>query len=87
MIYRWYKIFNLTEFLATNLVSRELTVFLTDTGERKFLITSGNEISVLYENKFFLPLQFNDENPFVSGVYAIYVKPITTDVYFGIPPP
>jgi len=86
MTFDWYKIFNLDEFLATQLVSRKLTVVLDGRGEKEILITSGNDIGVMFEDTFMI-LNFNDENPYVregdDDTYALYVDS-SDDVWLGI---
>lgn len=87
MIYQWFLIFNLTEFIATGLVSRTITTFLEEIGEKDILITRGNEVSIVYEDVI-LPVLYEGENPFVSegddGTYAVFKDPATEDVYLGI---
>ncbi len=75
MIFDWYELFSLPEFLATGLVSRTVKVVLEGKGQKDILITQGALTSIVFEDVF-LPLQFEDANPFVregdDGTYAIY---------------
>lgn len=83
MNFTWYKIFNRTEWLATGLVSRTLTLSLEDRGQEEFLITEGEETCVTYDGVL-LPVEFSGKNPFVGlgDEYAVYVDE-ADDVYFG----
>lgn len=82
MIFDWYKIFNLTEFEALGLVSREYTLDFEDLGEQTVLVTKGNTVGLLY-NTFFLSIDLNSENPFYFDGYAVY-KDDNNDIYLGI---
>lgn len=81
MEFKWYKIFNLTEWLATQLVSRTVTVFLEGIGEKEILIGQGNETSLTFDDVF-LVLNFNSENPWQVGDWAIY-QDEASDVWLG----
>ncbi len=81
MIYDWYKLFNLTEFNSENLTSKKIIADLESRGENEFLITKGNEVSVLFEG-YFLPVNFLNENPFSASAYAVYLDD-NNDVWFG----
>lgn len=92
MIFTWFKIFNLTEFNATGLVSRTYTVILEGLGQKEILVTKGELVSMTYEG-FFLPIQLNSKNPFVKEsdaegevAHAVYVAG-NNDVYLGIEEP
>lgn len=80
-MYDWYKLFNITEWLATGLVQRTLKIPLQDLGEKTFLITQGATTAVLYEDKF-LPVQFLDQNPYVLDGVAIY-RDSADDIHIG----
>lgn len=86
MNFNWYLLFNLTEFLATDLVSRVLTVSLEEVGEKSILITRGNLVSLVYEDVF-LPIEFQSDNPLIregdDASYAVY-KDVNQDVWLGI---
>ncbi len=94
MTFNWFLIFNLTEFLATNLVSRTITTTLEGLGEKEILIVRGNLVSLVYDNCI-LPVGFNDDNPFVIDdadsteelSYAVYKDAATQNVYLGIEVP
>jgi hypothetical protein len=93
MIYDWYKVINLTEFLALNIPSRELTLNLVDLGPKDILITYGVGLGILYEDCF-LAVNLNDYNPFEFhdidtegnslGYYACYIDESSQDVYLGV---
>lgn len=83
MIYDWYKIFNLTDFLAKELVSINLEANLEGVGLESFLITKGNEISIVYKDKM-LAINYNNENPYANGDYAVFRDDETLDIWFGI---
>jgi hypothetical protein len=82
MIYDWFKIANLDEFEATGLYSQELTLELEGIGEKEFLLTNGNEVSILYEGVF-LPVNFNEKNPFEFDSHAVYLD-ADNNIYLGI---
>lgn len=81
MTYRIYKIFNLTEFMALDLVSKKYTFFLDEIGQKDILVTRGELVSILYEG-IFLPLDLNGKNPFKFEDMAIY-KDANNDVFLG----
>lgn len=70
MTYDWYLVFNLGDFIDTELVSREFDI-LFPTGKETILVTKGNEYSMLYKETF-LPLGLAGENPFAFDDHAIY---------------
>jgi hypothetical protein len=86
MNYDWYLLFNQTEFMATELVSRTIKVSLEGLGEKDILIIRSNDISIVYADVM-LPVEFNGENPFVregdEGTYAVY-KDDDENVWLGI---
>lgn len=84
MNYNWFKIFNLTEFNATGLVSRKYTLNLEGIGEKTILVTKGVAVGMTYEDVF-LSLELNDKNPFEFEGHAIYVDSESNDVYLGLP--
>lgn len=84
MIFDWFKIFNATEFLATDLVSRSLTVTLEKYGEKTILITRGNLLSITVDGVF-LPVGFLDENPYIDVDETLAVlQDADGDVWLGI---
>lgn len=83
MIYDWFKIFNLTEFNAAGLVSREYVLELEDIGQKSILVTKGDLVSVLYDDVF-LSLNLNAHNPFEFENHAVYLDPLTNDVHLGV---
>ncbi len=86
MIFNWFKIFNLTEFLTLDLVSKTYLVILDGVGQKDILVTLGNEISIVYEDVL-LVLDFEAANPFTregdDATYGIY-KDSSNDVWLGI---
>ena len=86
MNYQWFLIFNLTEFLATNLVSRTVKAVLEGIGQKDILITRGNEVSMIYEDVL-LPIGFNTDNPYLregeDNTYAVY-KDASQNVWLGV---
>ena len=81
MQYRWFKIFNRTEFEALGLPSRTYTVNLQGVGQRDILVTKGALIGVVFD-EVFLTLDLNG-NPFAMDDRAIYEDALN-DVYVGI---
>ena len=82
MIYDWYRIFNLTEFLALGLYSKVYTFNLQDIGIRDVLVTSGKTTAITYEDSM-LSLNLNGKNPFQFEGKSVYVAE-NNDVYLGI---
>lgn len=80
--YNWYQIFNLTEFEALDLVSKEYEVTLEDVGLTTVLVTKGNLVSMTYDGVM-LSLNINDRNPFEFDGHACYVDS-NNDVFLGI---
>ncbi len=80
----WYKLFNMTEWLATELVSRNLSVYLDGVGQKEILITQGNETGVMIDDVFLI-VNFNDNNPFQFGDRAVY-QDENDDVWVGLTP-
>lgn len=81
MIFDWYKLFSLSDFLATGLVSRTLLLQLESRGTEIFEIFRGNEVSIGYADVF-LPINFLENNPYVRDSYAVY-KDANDDIWFG----
>lgn len=83
MTWTWFKIFNLSEFNATGLVSRTYTVVFDGIGQKDILVTKGNLVGVTYDGVY-LGINLNDQNPFELEGLKVYVEPGTNDVYLGI---
>ncbi len=81
MIFDWYNLFSLTEFVATGLVARTLVVQLEDRGRLTFQITQANTTAVYYDGTF-LPVSFLDQNPYIRDNYAVYLD-ADSNVWFG----
>jgi hypothetical protein len=86
MIYDWYMLFSLPEFLATGLVSKTIDVVLDGVGEKEILVTRGNEIGIQYDDVFMM-IDFEGRNPLsVQGdlfTYAVY-KDSDHNIWLGI---
>jgi len=82
MQYRWFKIFNRTEFEALGLASKTYTLNLEGFGQKEILVTKGVAVGMLYDDVF-LSLELNDLNPFEMDDRAIYVDE-DDDVYLGV---
>ncbi len=82
-MFDWFKIFNLTEFTALDLTSKNYNLVLEGIGEKNILVTKGNYTSMLYDDVF-LPINLNDKNPFEFESLAVYVMETTQDVYLGV---
>jgi hypothetical protein len=61
MIYDWYYIADLQEFIDTGLVSRQFDVQFPF-GTKNILLTSGKLISMLYDG-IFISVGLNEKNP------------------------
>lgn len=84
MIFIWYRIFNLTAFLDTLLVSRVYQLELENIGIKEILVTNGKTVSLTYEDVM-LSINLNGKNPFVFEGHAVYLDSATQDVYLGLP--
>ena len=84
MIFNWYLIFNLTEFLATQLVSRVYTLELENVGIKDVMATNGKTISITYEDSM-LSINLNGKNPFIFEGRAVYLDSASQNVYLGLP--
>lgn len=82
MIYDWFRIFNLDEFLALNLVSRTYELELQDYGIKQFLVVKGEHVSIVHDGHM-LVLNLNGKNPVKMGKYVAQVTE-ENDVYLGI---
>lgn len=82
MIYDWYKIFNLTEFEALDLISKKYQVVLKDIGAKEILVTKAGLVSMIYDDVF-LSINLNNRNPFTFEERAVYVDD-NDDVWLGI---
>lgn len=86
MNFDWYKLFNLEEFMALNLVSRNLKVSLEGRGEKEVLIVRGNQVSLVFADVI-LPIGFENYNPFIEvgsqSSYAVF-KDSDNNVWLGI---
>ena len=84
MSFNWYKILNVTEFLAADISSREVQVILQGIGGKTVLVTSGILVSLIYDGVMLSPGLLG-ENPFVFGGYAAYIDSVNQDLWLGIP--
>lgn len=85
MIYTWYFIFNLTDFEATELVSRTFDVILDGRGEAEFLVTKGNGVGITHDG-IFLMIDLEGKNPFEFDGRAVYVD-ANQNVWWGFEVP
>jgi hypothetical protein len=83
MIFDWYLVTNQTEFLAAELVSREVELLLEGIGLKTVLVTRGQFVSITYEGVM-LSIGLTDANPFVFEGHAVYLDSATGDIYLGI---
>lgn len=83
MIFLWFRIFNLTDFLATGLYSKTYTQELVGVGLKDVLVTNGKTISITYEDVM-LSINLNSKNPFVFEGHGVYLSE-AQDVYLGLP--
>ncbi len=82
MIFDWYKIFNLDEFEATDLTSKNYEVVLEGLDVRNVLVTKGVGVNVTFDDVF-LKIGLNDANPFIFESRAVYLDS-NNDVWVGI---
>lgn len=81
MTYEWYKVFNLDEFNALNLPSRNYELDLEDKGVKNILVTKGIGVGVLFDDVF-LMIDLNDKRPFTFEDKAVDVNE-NNDVSIG----
>lgn len=81
-MFNWFKIFNKTEFLAAELVSKTYTLNLEAIGQKDILVTLGNALGVTYDG-IFLYLVDGGANPFEWESHALYID-ANNDVFLGI---
>jgi hypothetical protein len=82
MEFDWYEIYNLDDFEALGLFLKTVEVFLEDVGLVEVLITKGNFVSITY-NDILLPINMNDENPFVFEDHAVLLDQ-DNNIWLGI---
>lgn len=82
-MFKWFKIFNATEFDALDLISKTYTVNLEGIGQRDILVTKGTNYGLTYEG-IFLSVQMNEQNPFKFDGHAVYIDD-ANDVWLGTP--
>lgn len=80
--FNWYKIFNLAEFLALNIGSKEYNLNLFGVGQSRFIAYSGNVASIMYLDEF-MPIDLYAPEMYEKLNYAVYRDDLTDDVYFG----
>jgi len=82
-MHKWFKIFNLVEFLATGLVSRTYKLNLEGVGLKDILVTTtGENTGITYSGKFLI-LGLNGNNPYSFEGHAVYLDS-NNDVFLGI---
>lgn len=81
-MFKWFRLFNLTDFENLGLVSAQFDVILEGIGQKTVLVTKGNVTSVLYEDVF-LSINLNNTNPFRVGERAVFLDP-NNDVWIGV---
>ncbi len=83
MIFDWYKLpVSLTEFLASELTSRELILLLESIGRSTILLSRGNLVSITYKDVY-LPVNFSGDVPYYDSGYAAYLD-TDNNVWLGI---
>lgn len=82
MIYNWFKIFNMTEFLALNIGSKKYEYNLSGVGQSDFIVYLGNVVSIMYLDEF-MPVNLYEPALYKKGSYAVYRDDITGNVWFG----
>ena len=85
MIFNWYNIINLDDFIETGLVSRELDLILDGVGRSNIRVVHGNLYSIVYDG-IMLSIGVTDDNPFIFEGHAVYLDS-NRDVWLGIEVP
>lgn len=70
MIYNWYFITDLQEFIDAGVISRKFDLIFPD-GRKEILLTFGNLAAITVDD-IFLPIYMNETNPFERDGYAVY---------------
>lgn len=82
MLYTWFNIFNLADFLSTDLTSRTYSLNLDGIGLVRIHVTKGNLVSITYAG-ILLSINMNGANPFEFEDHAVYLDE-NDDVWLGI---
>ena len=85
MICRWFKIFNITEFNALDMVSKTYVLNLEGLGQKSILATKGVTHGITYEGVF-LSVGMINRYPFAIDGHAVYLD-ADMNVYLGIEVP
>lgn len=80
--FKWYRILNKDEFVATQLPSYEATVDLDEVGEKQVVVMKGVGVSLLF-NDTLLPVNLNGKNPFRFGRQAVFID-ANNDIHLGV---
>jgi hypothetical protein len=73
-IYDWFKLFNLTDFLATGLVSRETLYRFEVYGDKTILVARGNTNTISFDDgEVIIPIPTEIGQSNVRGIYAVYL--------------
>lgn len=86
MNYKWYRVFNLTEFLEGDFVSREYEVFLSGVGIKTVMACAGRHTTgMVYEDRYFM-IDYGREGSepvlYMDGDMASYID-VNNNVYLG----
>lgn len=71
-MFKWYRLFNYTDFVDLNIPSFTAQVFIEGEGLKTILITKGNYVGVTYDG-IFLVVNMNNKNPFRLDTHAVYL--------------
>jgi hypothetical protein len=83
MEYNWYNIYNRDDFIAEDLVSKELEFDLEGMGLKTVMLYRGDGIGVVVDDVY-LTVGLNDMNPFEFGGVAVYLDS-NYDIWLGYP--
>ena len=81
-MFKWYRLFNLDQFNALDVVSAEFSVLLEGVGVKTVLVTKGNFVSCTVDDTF-LSIGLNSQNPVRYGERAIF-QDANSDVWLGV---
>ncbi len=82
MTYDWYKIVNLAEFEALDLVSKEYEFILEGVGLKTVMVVKGRLVGLVYEGVL-LSIGVTEDNPFEFEDLAVYLD-AAGDIHLGI---
>jgi hypothetical protein len=82
MTFDWYKIYNLLEFIALGIPSKEYELAFEGLGVKTVMAVRGNTNAVVFDDVMLI-INFNNQNPFAFENRAVYLDE-NNDVWVGV---